>query len=128
MNIEKPIKIDVNINALCISFVVISGYMEELKKSGIIDEQFTTIHDSGKKIISVSEKFNWTPTDEEIKAFILGVLEESVPEKQIFYLCTLKQYRDDKEGLLKKFKKEEIREIENTDKQCCCGGMADTQV
>lgn len=51
-------------------------------------------------VYALCEEFEWTPTDEEIKAFVIEMIE---PPDRAAFAFMIKKYRDDKEAFLKEF-------------------------
>lgn len=90
-----------------ISMMVIIGYLNYLADMGMIETGFQ-ITDSGKRIRAICEEFDWKPSDNDIKAFVMEMVEESERPAMAFLV---KQYRDEREWLL-----EELRKVKETKK------------
>ena len=89
-----------------LSFMVMMDYMDKLNKLGMVKDTHG-ITDNGRKFVAVCEEFDWTPTDDEILAFV----EEMIPPDQraaIFYFLT--QIRDNFDGIKKKIQEAKDRE------------------
>jgi hypothetical protein len=83
-----------------ISAMVIAGYLNDLGKLGLIESAFD-LTDSGRMIRSVCEEFDWKPSDDEIKAFVMEMVE---PKEQAPFMFMIRKWRDDREGLKEDFK------------------------
>ena len=84
-----------------ISALVISGYLDDLAKVGISESSFTMTQ-LGNNVRAICEEFDWKPDNEEIKAFVMEMVE---PKEQAAFMFLLKRYRDDRQGLLEEFEK-----------------------
>lgn len=82
-----------------ISAMVIISHLDDLQKRGLIESAFT-INPSGYTIAAICDEFDWKPNDDEIKAFVMEMVE--APERVAFAFM-IKKYRDDKEAFLKEF-------------------------
>lgn len=91
----------VGIDGEHISGMMIAGYLDDLQRLGLIESAFS-ITSSGKDIKAVCEEFDWRPDDEEIKAFVMEMVD--APER-VAFMYMIKKYRDDKSGLLEDFEK-----------------------
>ena len=82
-----------------ISAMVIVGYLNELADLGLIETAFN-MTPLGKNIKAICEEFDWKPTDDDIKAFVIEMVAEK--ERPAFaYMVT--KYRDDRQGLINDF-------------------------
>ena len=90
-----------DIDGAHISSMVIVGYLDDLAKAGIIESAWTMLP-IGQNIRAICEEFDWKPDDDEIKAFVMEMVE---PKEQAPFMFMIKKYRDDREGLLEEFKK-----------------------
>lgn len=84
-----------------LSAMVITGYLDDLSKLGLIESAFD-ITPSGSTIRAVCEEFDWKPDDDEIKAFVMEMVE---PKEQAPFMFMIKKWRDDRDGLIAEFKK-----------------------
>ena len=91
-----------------VSAMVISGYLDDLGKAGIIESAFA-MTPVGNAVRAICEEFEWKPTDNEISAFVANMVG---PEEQVPFLYMLKKYRDDPKGLLKEFKQVKESQLE----------------
>jgi len=84
-----------------ISSMVIVGYMDDLAKEGIIESAWN-MTPIGNNVRAICEEFDWKPDDNEIKAFVMEMvdLKEQAP-----FMLIIKKYRDDRQGLIEDFKK-----------------------
>jgi hypothetical protein len=82
-----------------ISAMVIVGYLNDLAEIGLVQTAFT-MTPVGKSVRAICDEFDWTPTDEDIRAFVIDMVAET--ERPAFaYMVT--KYRDDKQGLINDF-------------------------
>lgn len=79
-----------------ISLMMITSYVNDLHKRGIITEGHT-IYSSGKDLIALCEEFDWKPSDKEIIAYLESYVEKS---NRPAFFSILTRYRDNREGLL----------------------------
>ena len=84
-----------------ISAMVIVGYLDDLAKQGLIESAWTMMP-IGNSVRAICEEFDWKPDDDEIKAFVMEMID---PKEQPPFMMLIKKYRDDREGLLEDFKK-----------------------
>ena len=84
-----------------ISAMVIVGYLDDLAKEGLIESAWTMLP-VGDSVRAICEEFDWKPDDDEIKAFVMEMIE---PKEQPPFMMIIKKYRDDRKGLLEDFKK-----------------------
>ena len=82
-----------------ISVMVIVGYLNDIAKKGIIETAYN-MTPLGQSAFAICEEFDWKPSNEEIYAFVMDIVEK--PE-QIAFMVLIKKYRDDREGLFKEF-------------------------
>lgn len=82
-----------------ISAMVIIGYLDDLQKLGLIQSAFT-VNPSGYVIRSVCDEFEWQPSDEDIKEFVIGMVEA---QERAPFAYMIKRYRDDREKFLAEF-------------------------
>jgi hypothetical protein len=80
-----------------ISAMAIIGYLDDLSKYDLVQSAYE-ITESGKTLKAICEEVNWTPDDDEIKAFVLSMVEKN-EQSALAYL--IMRYRDDRENLLK---------------------------
>jgi len=92
---------EANLEPIHISAMVITGYLDDLAKAGLIESAWT-VTKSGENIRAVCEEFDWKPSDKDIFAFVSGMVEE---KERAAFMLILKKYRDDRAGLLEEFKK-----------------------
>jgi hypothetical protein len=90
-----------DIDGAHISSMVIIGYLDDLTKAGIIESAWTMLP-IGQNVRAICEEFDWKPDDDEIKAFVMEMVD---PREQAPFMFMIKKYRDDREGLLEEFKK-----------------------
>lgn len=83
------------------SMMVICGYLDDLSKLGLIESAFA-VTPMGKNIQAICEEFDWKPDDDEVKAFVMQMVE---PAQQAPFMYMIKKWRDDREGLKEDFKK-----------------------
>jgi hypothetical protein len=83
-----------------ISAMVISGYLDDLAKAGIIESAFA-MTPVGTSVRAICEEFDWKPDDDELKAFVLEMIG---PNDGAAFFYMLKKYRDDRKGLMTEFK------------------------
>ena len=89
-----------------IPVMVIINYLTKLTKLGMIDSEYT-IPQRGQDVIALCEEFDWKPDNDNINAFVNEMID---PQSRPIFTVMLRQYRDDREGLIadfEKFKKEE---------------------
>jgi hypothetical protein len=84
-----------------ISMMVITGYLDNLSKAGLLESAYT-VTPMGKTIMAICEEFDWKPSDDDIMLFVRDMIDK--PEQPAF-LFLLRKYRDDREGLLEEFEK-----------------------
>lgn len=84
-----------------ISAMVIIGYLDDLTKEGLIESAWN-ITPIGQRVRSICDEFEWKPDDDEIKAFVMEMIE---PKERAPFMFMIKKYRDDREGLLEDFKR-----------------------
>lgn len=84
-----------------VSAMVIVGYLDDLSKQGLIESAFN-MTPMGENIRAICEEFDWKPDDDEIKAFVMEMVEA---KERPAFMFMIKKYRDDREGLLEDFKK-----------------------
>jgi hypothetical protein len=82
-----------------ISAMVIVGYLDDLAKQGLIESAYN-MTPIGNNIRAICEEFDWKPDDDEIRAFVMEMVEQK--ERPAFMLL-IKKYRDDRKGLLEDF-------------------------
>ena len=82
------------------SMMVICSYLDDLGKLGLIESAFD-VTPMGKTIASICEEFDWKPDDDEVKAFVMQMVE---PGQQAPFMYMIRKWRDDREGLKKDFK------------------------
>ena len=82
------------------SMMVICGYLDDLSKLGLIESAFA-VTPMGKNIQAICEEFDWKPDDDEVKAFVMQMVE---PAQQAPFMYMIKKWRDDREGLKEDFK------------------------
>ncbi len=97
--LERLKEKSINFEQEHISAMVIVGYLDDLQTRGMIESAFT-ITEAGKMVEAICDEFEWKPSDEEIIAFVTGMVEES--ERPAFAFI-IKKYRDDRETFLKEF-------------------------
>lgn len=98
---ERAPAIPKNYEPIHLSFMVITGYLDELVKEGLVVSAHS-VTSKGKDAVCICEEFDWKPTDEEIDLYI----SEFVPiDSQAELSFFIKKYRDDKVKLIEKFKK-----------------------
>jgi hypothetical protein len=90
-----------DIDGAHISSMVIVGYLDDLAKEGVIESAWN-MTPLGSNIRAICEEFDWKPDDDEIKAFVMEMVE---PKEQAPFMLIIKKYRDDRQGLLEDFKK-----------------------
>jgi hypothetical protein len=98
--LERLKKENTEISEAHISAMVISGYLDDLSKVGIIESAFG-MTPLGTSVRAICEEFDWKPDDDELKAFVSEMIDAN-DRAPFFYM--LKKYRDDRQGLLKEFK------------------------
>jgi len=84
-----------------ISTMVIIGYMNELAELGLIETAFT-MTSAGKNVNSVCQEFDWKPSDQEIKDFVMAMVDEQDRHGFIFIL---QKYRDNKQRFMDEYNK-----------------------
>lgn len=89
----------VDFDPMHISAMVIVSYLDQLQSHGIIESAFT-INPSGKAVAAICEEFDWQPDDEDIKAFVLDMIE--APERPAF-MYMIRRFRDEPEKFLAEF-------------------------
>lgn len=99
--LERLKKKGADIDGGHVSAMVIVGYLDDLAKQGLIESAWT-MTPVGNTIRSVCEEFDWKPDDDEIKAFVMEMVE---PKERPPFMFMIKKYRDDREGLIEDFKK-----------------------
>ena len=98
--LERLKKENTEISEAHISALVISGYLDDLSKIGIIESAFG-MTPLGTSVRAICEEFDWKPDDDELKAFVLEMVG---PKEGSAFFYMLKKYRDDRTGLIKEFK------------------------
>lgn len=81
--------------------MVIVGYLDDLAKEGVIESAWN-MTPIGNNIRAICEEFDWKPDDDEIKAFVMEMVQ---PQEQAPFMLLVKKYRDDRNGLLEDFQK-----------------------
>lgn len=109
--IERLKEKDVDFDPIHVSAMVIIGYLDELQKLGLIESAFT-INPSGKAVKDICEEFDWKPTDEEVKAFVIEMIDK---QDRAAFTHIVRQYRDDREKFLAEF--EEFKKTDKGDKE-----------
>jgi hypothetical protein len=99
--LERLGKKGIDIDGGHISAMVITGYLDDLSKLGLIESAYD-LTPSGAAIRAVCDEFGWEPDNDEIKAF---VMEQVAPQEQAPFAFMLKKWRDDREGLKEDFLK-----------------------
>ena len=92
---------DVDIDSNHISAMVITGYLDDLSKLGLIESAFA-LTNTGSTVRAVCNEFDWTPNDDEVKAFVMEMVE---PNERAPFMFIVKKWRDDRDGLIEEFKK-----------------------
>ena len=92
---------DIEIDGNHISAMVITGYLNDLAKIGLIESVFN-LTNSGSTVRAICEEFEWTPNDDEVKAFVMEMVD---PKEQAPFMFMIKKWRDDRDGLIEDFKK-----------------------
>ncbi len=92
---EKAIDFD----PMHISAMVVIGYLDDLAQKGLIESAFL-VSPTGKSVRAICEEFDWQPNDEEIKEFVIGMVEQ--PDRAAFAYM-IKRYRDDRTKFLEEF-------------------------
>lgn len=90
-----------DIDGAHISSMVIVGYLDDLAKEGVIESAWN-MTPIGNNIRAICEEFDWKPDDDEIKAFVMEMVQ---PQEQAPFMLLVKKYRDDRNGLLEDFQK-----------------------
>jgi hypothetical protein len=90
---EKQLEFD----AAHISAMVIAGYLDDLHNKGYLCSPFV-INPTGYAIKSICEELDWRPSDEDIIAIVTEIIE---PHERVAFAAIIKQYRDNREILLK---------------------------
>lgn len=67
--LERLKKKNTDIAESHISAMVITGYLDDLAKAGIIESAFT-MTPIGASVRAICEEFDWKPDDDELKAFV----------------------------------------------------------
>ena len=98
--LERLKKENTDISEAHISAMVISGYLDDLSKAGIIESAYS-MTPIGTSVRAICEEFDWKPDDDDLKEFVIGMIDAD-NRAPFFYM--LKKYRDDRTGLLKEFK------------------------
>lgn len=88
-----------DIDGAHISSMVIVGYLDDLAKAGIIESAWTMLP-VGQSVRAICEEFDWKPDDDEIKAFVMEMVEL---REQVPFMFMIKKYRDDRKGLIEEF-------------------------
>ena len=86
---------------LYLSFIVITGYLDELEKQGFIVSAHA-VTDTGRSVIATCQEFDWTPTDIDIDMYVEAFVP---PDSQGGIKFFLKEYRDNPDSLLEKLEK-----------------------
>lgn len=106
--VERLKKDDIKFDPAHLSAMSIIGYLEDLANHKLIESAFT-LSPSGKNVAAICEEFEWQPSDKEIIEFVVGMVEEK-ERPGIAYI--IKQYRDDRTGLM-----EELQKFKDNDKK-----------
>lgn len=99
--LERIKAIGTDIDGGHISAMVIVGYLDDLAKQGLIESAWTMLP-VGNNVRAICEEFDWKPSDDEIKAFVMEMIE---PKDQPPFMYMIRKYRDDRESLLEDFKR-----------------------
>ena len=99
--LERLGKKGIDIDGGHLSAMVITSYLDDLSKLGLIESAWTILP-SGHTLKAVCEEFDWKPDNDELKTFVLENVE--LPEQAPF-LYLLCRWRDDREGLKEEFQK-----------------------
>jgi hypothetical protein len=84
-----------------ISMMVITSYVNDLANLGLIMAAYE-VTPLGKSVVAVCEEFDWQPTDEHIDMFVNELV---APEDRRAFRHFIREYRDNREVLIKKIKK-----------------------
>jgi hypothetical protein len=84
-----------------ISAMVIVGYLDDLAKQGLIESAYN-MTPMGNNVRAICEEFDWKPDDEEIKAFVMEMVE---PKERAAFMLLVRKYRDDRKGLMEDFER-----------------------
>ena len=98
--IERIKSKNIDLDPTHISAMVIIGYLIDLTKLGVIQTEFV-ITPLGKSVQSICEEFDWKPSDDDIKSFVMEMASKQDRAPMIFMIL---KYRDNKEGLLEDIK------------------------
>jgi hypothetical protein len=90
-----------------ISVMVIVGYLDDLQTIGLIQSAFD-ITQSGKAVRAICEEFDWKPSDDEIKAFVIDMVPQ--PDRAAFAYM-IRRYRDDREKFISEFEEFKRKEL-----------------
>ena len=82
-----------------ISAMVIVGYLNKLAELGLIETAFN-MTPLGKSINAICEEFDWKPTDNDIKAFVMEMVDA---KEQPAFAYMVTKFRDDRQGLINDF-------------------------
>ena len=85
-----------------ISIVMITSYIDDLTKHGLIANRRFSLSGIGKDLTALCDEFDWQPTDTDINQFVEQMVDPQDQEKFSTYLF---RYRDDRAGLLEDIKK-----------------------
>jgi hypothetical protein len=102
--IDRMKSFGIDLDPSHVSAMVIIGYLTNLTELGLIQTEFK-ITPLGKNVQSICEEFDWKPSNDDIKAFVMEMAEDTDRAPMMFMIL---KYRDDREGLIeevKKFKK-----------------------
>lgn len=89
---------------MIISVMVIVYYLDQLKTLGIIDSVFK-LTDTGKRVASICEEFDWKPSDDDITKFVNEMVDEEFrPSMERM----IRRYRDDKNSLIEDVNKMQV--------------------
>ncbi len=89
-----------------VSAMVICGYLNDLSKKGLIESAYD-LTKTGSSVRAICDEFEWTPNDDEIKAFVMEMVD---PKEQAPFMFMIKKWRDDRDGLLEEFNK--VKEVQ----------------
>ena len=89
----------IEIDPTHISAMVIVGYLDDLAKKGLIESAYALLP-NGKTVRAICEEFDWKPSDDEIKAFVISMVD---PGERVAFAYMVKRYRDDREKFLEEF-------------------------
>jgi hypothetical protein len=90
---------DKEIDGNYLSTMVIIGYLNDMADLKLIQTAFT-MTSTGRNLRSICEEFEWKPSDKDIAAFVVGMVEE---EDREAFAVLLTKYRDDREKFLEDY-------------------------